>query len=80
VQSLESVVMLLLQHGLRPYQVPVDQAARHPILSADDPLTFGIGTVFVEDPDGNSVEFVQAGRGIIGEILGEPTRSRNAAA
>jgi hypothetical protein len=30
----------------------------------------GIGTIFVEDPDGNTVEFLQRDRGITAEILG----------
>jgi hypothetical protein len=61
---------LLLTHGLRPYQLTVDQARRRDITSADEPLDFGIGTIFVEDPDGNTVEFLQPDRGITAEILG----------
>jgi catechol 2,3-dioxygenase-like lactoylglutathione lyase family enzyme len=76
VESLGEVARLLLAHGLRPYQVTVDQARRHEITSPDDPLDFGIGTIFVEDPDGNSVEFLQPDRGISAEILGLPARER----
>ena len=70
VARLEEIAGLLLTHGLRPYQLTVDQARRHDITSADEPLDFGIGTIFVEDPDGNTVEFLQRDRGITAEILG----------
>jgi catechol 2,3-dioxygenase-like lactoylglutathione lyase family enzyme len=33
----------------------------------DDPLDFGTGTLFVRDPDGNLVEFLQMRRGIFTE-------------
>jgi hypothetical protein len=32
--------------------------------SPDDPLDFGVGTLFVRDPDGNLVEFLQLGHGL----------------
>jgi catechol 2,3-dioxygenase-like lactoylglutathione lyase family enzyme len=70
VARLEDVAALLLAHGLRPYQLTVDQAHRHDVISADEALDFGIGTIFVEDPDGNTVEFLQRDRGISAEILG----------
>jgi hypothetical protein len=61
-----------LAHGLRPYQLTVDQAQRHDIVAPGDSLDFGIGTIFVEDPDGNTVEFLQQDRGISAQILGAP--------
>jgi catechol 2,3-dioxygenase-like lactoylglutathione lyase family enzyme len=70
VARLEEIAGLLLTHGLRPYQLTVDQARRRDITSADEPLDFGIGTIFVEDPDGNTVEFLQRDRGITAEIFG----------
>lgn len=70
VARLEDVAALLLTHGLTPYQLTVDQAHRHDIRSANEALDFGIGTIFVEDPDGNTVEFLQRDRGISAEILG----------
>jgi catechol 2,3-dioxygenase-like lactoylglutathione lyase family enzyme len=70
VESLEALTGLLLAHGLHPYQLTVDQARRRDVASPDDPLDFGIGTIFVEDPDGNTVEFLQADRGISAAILG----------
>jgi catechol 2,3-dioxygenase-like lactoylglutathione lyase family enzyme len=68
VSSLEAVVTLLLRHGLKPYQATVDQRQFREITSTGTPLDFGIGTVFVKDPDGNVIEFVQKGRGIFGQF------------
>jgi catechol 2,3-dioxygenase-like lactoylglutathione lyase family enzyme len=68
VDRLESVVEMLLRHALQPFQANVDQEERHYITSLDDPLDFGIGTVFVEDPDKNVIEFVQVGRGIFADV------------
>lgn len=70
VERLDAAAAHLLARGLRPYQVTVDQLHRREITAPDDPLDFGIGTVFVDDPDGNSVEFLQRTRGITAEILG----------
>ena len=70
VDRLADVVALLLQHGLCPYQLTGDQSQRHDVTSAEDPLDFGIGTIFVEDPDGNTLEFIDPNRGIFAEILG----------
>lgn len=64
VASLEEAVTLLLRRGLKPYQATVDQRQFKEITSPDQELDFGIGTVFVRDPDGNVIEFVQKGRGI----------------
>ena len=67
VASLEEAVAALLKGGARPYQATVDQKSFRAIATADQPLDFGIGTVFVRDPDDNVIEFVQRGRGILGE-------------
>src|SRR6202163_4865463 len=48
VARLEEIAGLLLAHGLRPYQLTVDQGHRRDITSADEPLGFGIGTIFLE--------------------------------
>jgi hypothetical protein len=53
-----------------PISSTVDQAHRHEVISADEVLDFGIGATFVEDPDGDTVEFLQRDRGISAEILG----------
>jgi len=67
VASLEEAVTTLLKGGLRPYQATVDQKSFKEVVSVDQPLDFGIGTVFVRDPDDNVIEFVQRGRGVLGE-------------
>jgi catechol 2,3-dioxygenase-like lactoylglutathione lyase family enzyme len=67
VDRLEKVVALLLEHGCVPFQSNVEQSEHRPISSSDQPLDFGIGTVFVRDPDGNLIEFVEKDRGIFGE-------------
>jgi hypothetical protein len=58
-ESLEEVVMTLLARGLKPFQAEIDATKRRELTDASD-LTFGIGTVFVTDPEGNIVEFMQA--------------------
>ena len=63
VDRLESVLIPLLKAGLAPFQAAL-AGERQRILSPDQPLDFGIGTIFVHDPDGNLIEFVQKGRGI----------------
>jgi catechol 2,3-dioxygenase-like lactoylglutathione lyase family enzyme len=70
VGDLAALAAHLLAAGLAPYQLNVDQSARRDIRTPDDPLDFGLGTVFVEDPDGNTLEFLQPGRGILREVLG----------
>lgn len=70
VDRLEEVVRLLLAHGLAPFQATADQQQHRRITSPDDALDFGIGTVFVQDPDGNVVEFIEHGRGVFAGIGG----------
>lgn len=67
VSQLEDVVALLLAHGCKPFQSDVTQQDHRPITSPDQALDFGIGTVFVLDPDGNVVEFIEKGRGIFAQ-------------
>jgi catechol 2,3-dioxygenase-like lactoylglutathione lyase family enzyme len=50
----------------------VKQSEHRPIGSTDRPLDFGIGTIFVRDPDGNLIEFVEKDRGIFGEYDPSP--------
>ena len=76
VERLEEAAELLLAHGLRPYQLTVDQAQRHDVTMPGDTLDFGIGTIFVEDPDGNTIEFLQRNRGISAQILGSAGAGR----
>jgi catechol 2,3-dioxygenase-like lactoylglutathione lyase family enzyme len=67
VDRLENAVARLLEHGYTPFQADVKQSEHRPIRSVDQPLDFGIGTVFVRDPDGNLIEFVEKDRGIFGD-------------
>jgi catechol 2,3-dioxygenase-like lactoylglutathione lyase family enzyme len=67
VSRLEDIVGLLLRNGVTPFQSDVQQREHCPVTSIEQPLDFGIGTIFVEDPDGNVVEFIEMGRGIFGE-------------
>ena len=62
VEDLPSVLSTLLAHDLSPFQM--DFEGNTHTLKAGDALTFGIGTIFVADPDGNLVEFLQSGHGI----------------
>lgn len=67
VESLEDTVLLLLRHGLAPFQSGLELAQRRYLTDAGD-LSFGIGTVFVADPDENVVEFVDPARGIFATV------------
>lgn len=67
VESLEDTVLHLLRHGLEPFQAGLDLAQRRYLKDAGD-LAFGIGTVFVMDPDGNVLEFVDPARGIFARV------------
>jgi len=68
VKDLRAVLRLLLAHGFRPFQADF-QSNRRVRTSPDDPLDFGTGTLFVHDPDGNLVEFLQLGHGLFTEEM-----------
>jgi catechol 2,3-dioxygenase-like lactoylglutathione lyase family enzyme len=63
VADLRAVLRHLLAAGVRVTQVGFDGGERV-VTAGDDPLDFGVGTLFVRDPDGNLIEFVQPGHGI----------------
>lgn len=72
VDSLEDIVALLMRHGYKPFQAELNKPdgskpGRRNVADAND-LTYGIGTIFVEDPDGNIVEFIDPSRGIFAEV------------
>lgn len=72
VDSLEATAALLLRHGLKPFQAELNKPdgskpGRRDITDTSD-LTYGIGTIFVEDPDGNIIEFIDPSRGIFAEV------------
>ena len=63
VPDIREVAILLLKRGLKPFQMDF-KGATNGINGETDPLNFGTETIFVYDPDGNLVEFIQLGRGI----------------
>lgn len=62
VSDLRAVLKMTLFNHLSPFQMDIRRSAKR-IVSADDPLNFGTGTLFVYDPDGNLIEFIQLGKG-----------------
>jgi catechol 2,3-dioxygenase-like lactoylglutathione lyase family enzyme len=63
VPDLRAVLRTLLAAGLRVRQVEFGGGERI-VTSIDDPLDFGVGSLFVNDPDGNLIEFLQIGHGL----------------
>ncbi len=61
VENLQDTVLLLLRHGLASFQSGLELAQQWHLTHAND-LNFGIGTVFVADPDENVVEFAAPAR------------------
>ena len=74
VDSLTKVVEVLMSNGQKPFQMDFEGKVRD-IPSASDTLEYGIGTVFVRDPDGNLIEFLQIGKGIFAAEADPPTAS-----
>jgi catechol 2,3-dioxygenase-like lactoylglutathione lyase family enzyme len=68
--DLEGVVDGLLAAGYKPFQVDITGQHRKELADSND-LTFGIGTIFIFDPDNNLVEFVDRTRGLFHEVLGQ---------
>ena len=52
-----------MEGGLRVTQGGFDGSERE-LTTAEDPMDFGVGTLFVRDPDGSLVEFLQQGHGL----------------
>ncbi|WP_178130490.1 VOC family protein [Reyranella sp. CPCC 100927] len=68
VPDLRSTLASLLDCGCTPFQI--DFAGNtHAVTQPLDPLDFGIGTLFVRDPDGNLVEFLQLGHGLFASAM-----------
>ncbi len=63
VSELKEVLTLLLDHRLRVFQADFHGNERD-VQAADDPMDFGVGSLFVRDPDGNLIEFLELGHGI----------------
>ena len=66
--DLKGVVDGLLAAGLKPFQADLTGEHRKELADSND-LSFGIGTVFLFDPDNNLLEFVDRTRGIFPDIL-----------
>jgi catechol 2,3-dioxygenase-like lactoylglutathione lyase family enzyme len=63
VPKLDDVLTILLQAGQKPFQMD-GKMKEHFLVDPGDPLTFGTGTLFVRDPDGNLIEFIEEGKGL----------------
>ncbi|MDG3002225.1 VOC family protein [Paludisphaera mucosa] len=63
VADLRATLRLLLNEGIRVSQFDFDGRERD-VAAPDDPLDFGVGSLFVRDPDGNTIEFLQLGHGL----------------
>ena len=63
VDDLRTALHVLLVGGVRVFQADF-QSGEQEVTKVDDPLDFGVGTLFVRDPDGNLIEFLQLGHGI----------------
>lgn len=63
IDSLREVLRILLERGHVPFQMDMSGRERE-VHSSEDPLDFGLGTLFVRDPDSNLVEFIEEGHGI----------------
>lgn len=66
VESLEATRDAVLAAGVVPWQNSLQWESRD-ITDDAASLDWGIGTLFIRDPDGNAIEFIQAGRGIFAE-------------
>jgi glyoxylase I family protein len=63
VDNLNELLSRLLAASLKPFQVDI-QMQKKPLTDPNDDLSYGTGTIFVFDSDGNLFEFVQIGRGL----------------
>jgi catechol 2,3-dioxygenase-like lactoylglutathione lyase family enzyme len=63
VDDLRAVLGVLLANGVRVFQADF-QGGEQEVTAPDDPIDFGVGTLFVRDPDGNLIEFLQLGHGL----------------
>jgi catechol 2,3-dioxygenase-like lactoylglutathione lyase family enzyme len=70
VDNLRELLPRLLTASLKPFQVDI-KMRKKPLTDPNDDLSYGTGTIFVSDPDGNLFEFVQVGRGFFAQ---EPDR------
>jgi glyoxylase I family protein len=63
VDNLQELLSRLLAASLNPFKVDFEMRKK-PLTDLNDDLSYGTGTIFVSDPDGNLFEFIQIGRGL----------------
>jgi hypothetical protein len=68
VRDLHAVLARLLESGQHPYQLSLSNPEPRYVQDPHDKLTYGLGTLFVNDPDGNVLEFVDVTKGIFAEV------------
>ncbi len=66
VENLNDCCRHLLAKGLRPYQMSLTMEVFW-LSDSEGPLDQGIGTIFLEDPEGNTLEFVERHRGLFAD-------------
>jgi catechol 2,3-dioxygenase-like lactoylglutathione lyase family enzyme len=67
VDSLHDLLDHLLDEHLEPWQASLDGQV-HRVVDPDDPLEFGLGSLFIVDPENNVIEFVQKDKGFFAAI------------
>ena len=63
VDSLESLLAHLLERSISPWQATLDGQV-HVVIDPADSLDFGLGSLFIADPENNVIEFVQKDKGL----------------
>lgn len=66
VYDLASVAVRLLDAKVQVFQMD-SSLNRQEVKSTQDTFSFGTGTLFVEDPSGNLIEFIEVGRGLFSQ-------------
>jgi len=68
VKDLSQVLAMLLSAGQKPYQLSLASLEPNYVNNPQNSLSYGIGTLYVNDPDGNVVEFIDINRGIFAGV------------
>lgn len=63
VDSLHGLLAHLLDRDLTPWQASLDGQVHH-VRDPADPLDFGLGSLFITDPENNVIEFLQKDKGL----------------
>ncbi len=66
VENLNDCCRHLLAQGLRPYQMSTTMEVFW-LTDSEGALDQGIGTIFLEDPESNTLEFIERHRGIFAD-------------